>query len=257
MPLLPSSWASCLPAIVSFRGSTFDGPRVVESGLACLTHKGRVFGDLSASALRSLDSLTCPVNYPKGAVLFIEGQPVRGVFVVSSGQVKLSIGSPDGKAIILKIARTGELLGLHAALSGKPYEVTAEMTEQAQVTFVPRSLFARFLRMNGEAFMRIAKLLMDSHYAEHALIQSLALSRTASEKLSRLLLTWSVSQGRGQDRFEIALTHEEIGEMIGVTRETVTRLLSKFKNRQLLAIKGATVTIRNRTGLQNLSGALA
>jgi CRP/FNR family transcriptional regulator len=89
------------------------------------------------------------------------------------------------------------------------------------------------------------------------LIQSLALSRTASEKLSRLLLTWSVSQGRGQDRFEIALTHEEIGEMIGVTRETVTRLLSEFKNRQLLAIKDATVTIRNRAGLQNLSGALA
>jgi CRP/FNR family transcriptional regulator len=230
---------------------------IVESGLACLTHKGRVFCDLSASALKSLDSFTSPVNYPKGAVLFGEGQTVRGIFVVSSGQVKLSICSRDGKVIILKVSQAGELLGLHATLSGKPYEVTAEVTEQAQVTFVPRSLFARFLQMNGEFFMRITQLLMDSHYAEHELIQSLVLSRNASEKLSRLLLSWSASHARGQDRFQMGLTHEEIAEMIGVTRETVTRLLTEFKNRQLLAIKGATVTIRNRAGLENLSGALA
>jgi CRP/FNR family transcriptional regulator len=229
-------------------------PRILESGLACLTHKGQVFCDLSASALKKLDSFTSPVNYPKGAVLFIEGQPVRGVFVLSSGQVKLSICSRDGKAIILKIARAGELLGLHAALSGKPYEVTTEVTAQAQVTFVPRSLFVRFLQMNSDFFLRITELLLDSHYAEHGLIQLLVLSGRASEKLSRLLLSWSASHGQGQDRFQIGLTHEEIGEMIGVTRETVTRLLSEFKNRQLLVIKGATVTIRNRAGLESLAG---
>jgi len=234
-----------------------NGLRVVESGLACLTHKGQVFCDLSASAFKVLDSSTSPVNYPKSAVLFVEGQPVRGIFVLSSGQVKLSICSRDGKVVILKIAQPGELLGLHAALSGKPYEVTAEVTEQAEVTFVPRSLFAHFLQMNGEAFMRIAKLLIDSHYDEHELVQSLALSRPASEKLARLLLGWSASHGRSEDRLQIGLTHEEIGGMIGVTRETVTRLLSEFKNRQLLAIKGATVTIRNRAGLENLAGTIA
>ena len=106
-------------------------------------------------------------------------------------------------------------------------------------------------------FMRIAKLLMDSHYAENGLIQSLVLSRSASEKLSRLLLGWSASHGQGEDRFQIGLTHEEIGEMIGVTRETVTRLLNEFKNRQVLAIKGATVTIRNRAGLESLASPLA
>ncbi len=230
---------------------------VVESGLACLTHKGRVFCDLSASALKSLDSFTSPVNYPKGTVLFEEGQTVRGIFVVSSGQVKLSICSRGGKVIILKISQAGELLGLHSTLSGKPYEVTAEVTERAQVTFISRSLFTGFLQMNGEFFMRITQLLIDSHYVKHELIQSLVLSRNAAEKLSRLLLRWSASHGRGQDRFQIGLTQEEIAEMIGVTRETVTRLLSEFKNRQFLAVKGATVTIRNRAGLENLAGTLA
>jgi CRP/FNR family transcriptional regulator, cyclic AMP receptor protein len=231
-----------------------QGLRVVESSLACLTRKGRVFSDLSASALKPLDACSSPVNYPKGAVLFLEGQVARGIFVVGDGQVKLSISSRDGKVIILKIAQAGELMGLHATLSGKPYEVTAEVSEQAQVNFVPRSVFLRFLRMNSEAFMRIARLLMDTHYADYELIQSLGLSRTASEKLARLFLGWSARQGRVLDHFQISLTHEEIGEMIGVSRETVTRLLGEFKKRQLLAIKGAAVTICNRAALENLVG---
>ena len=168
---------------------------------------------------QALDSVTSLVNYPKGAVLFLEGQPVRGVFVVSGGQVKLSICSRDGKVIIVKIAQEGKLLGLHAALSGKPYEVTAEVKERAQVTFIPRCVFASFLQTNTEAFMSIARLLMNSHYAEYRLIQSLMLSRTASEKLSRLLLDWSASRGLGQDCFQFMLTHQEIGEMIGVTQK--------------------------------------
>jgi len=226
------------------------GLRIVESSLkAFLTHKGRVFCDLSASALKALDAFSYPVDYPKGALLFIEGQTARGIFVICSGQVKLYFSSRDGKVIILKIAQAGELIGLHATLSGKPYEVTAEVLEQAQVNFVPGPVFTRFLRMNSEAFMRIARLLMDSHYADYELIQSLGLSRTASEKLARLLLRWSASR----DRFQIALTHKEIGEMIGVTRETVTRLLSEFKKGQLLAVKGATVTICNRAALENLA----
>lgn len=130
--------------------------------------------------------------------------------------------------------------------------MTAEVSQQAQVTFVPRSIFLRFLQTNSEAFIRIAKLLMDSHYADHELIQSLGLSRTASEKLARLLLSWSASRARGQDRFQIALTHEEIAGMIGASRETVSRLLSKFKKRRLLEVKGATVTICNRAALENL-----
>ena len=234
-------------------GTTY-GLKIVESGLACLTRKGRVFSDFSTSALKALDSFTSPVIYPKGAVLFMEGQTARGIFVVCSGQVKLCISSRNGKVIILKIVQAGELIGLHATLSGKAYEVTAVVSEQAEVNFVPRSVFTRFLQMNSEAFMRVTRLLMDTHYADYEVIQSLALSRPASEKLARLLLTLSTNHGRGQDRFQIALTLEEIGEMIGVSRETVTRLLGEFKKRQLLAVKGATVTICNRAALENLSG---
>jgi CRP-like cAMP-binding protein len=83
----------------------------------------------------------------------------------------------------------------------------------------------------------------------------LGLSRSASEKLARFLLGWSANHARGQDRLRIVLTQEEIGEMIGVSRETVARLLTRFKKKQLLTVKGPAVNIRNRAALQNLAGA--
>lgn len=96
------------------------GLRTAESGLACLTRKGRVFCGLSASVLKSLDGLAFPGNYPKGAVLFIEGQTARGIFLVCTGQVKLSICSRDGKIIILKIAQMGDLIGFTQLCQADP-----------------------------------------------------------------------------------------------------------------------------------------
>ncbi len=162
--------------------------------------------------------------------------------------------SREGKAIILKIAEAGELIGLPATLSGKPYEVTAEVSEQAQVNFIPRAAFLRFLHANPGAVIQVAQLLTDSHYAGHEVIQSLGLSRSAPEKLARFFLGWSANHAHGQDRLRIALTQEEIGEMIGVSRETVARLLTAFKKRNLLTVKGATVNICNRPALQVVAG---
>jgi CRP/FNR family transcriptional regulator, cyclic AMP receptor protein len=229
--------------------------KIVQSCSAPLSRKGEVFCDSLASSLKMLDTAIPPVAYPKGAVLFMEGQAASGLFAVCSGQVKLSTSSLDGKAIIVKIAEAGELLGLPATLSGRPYEVTAEVSEQARVNFVPRASFLRFLRANPGAVIQVAQLLTDSHYAGHEVIQSLGLSRSASEKLARFILGWSANHARGQDHLRIILTQGEIGEMIGVSRETVTRLMTAFKKKNLLTVKGATVNICNRAALQSLAGA--
>jgi CRP/FNR family transcriptional regulator len=202
-----------------------------------------------------LDTIIPPVAYPKGAVLFMEGQTASGIFAVCGGQVNLSISSLEGKAIILRIAEAGELLGLPATLSGRPYEVTAEVSEQARVNFIPRAAFLRFLSAHPEAVIQVAQLLTDGHYAGHEVIQSLGLSRSASEKLARFFLGWSASHAHGQNHLRIPLTQEEIGEVIGVSRETVTRLLTAFNKRNLLTVKGSTVNICNRAALQSLAGA--
>jgi CRP/FNR family cyclic AMP-dependent transcriptional regulator len=218
------------------------------------TYDSIALSDFLTSRLKVLDATIPPIGYPRGAVLFMEGQTAFGIFAVCSGQVKLSLSSLEGKSIILRIAEAGELIGLPATLSGKPYEVTAEVLQPAWINFIPRQAFLRFLRLNPAAVYQVAQLLTDSHYAGHEVIQLLGLSHSAPERLARFVLGWSANHARGRDLLRIALTHEEIGEMVGVTRETVTRILTAFKKRNLLTIKGATVTICNRAALQSLAG---
>jgi len=84
----------------------------------------------------------------------MEGLTAHGTFVVCTGQVKLSTSSLEGKAFILKVAEAGELLSLPATLSGKPYEITAELLEQARINFIPRAMFLLFLRVNRKLISR-------------------------------------------------------------------------------------------------------
>ena len=177
------------------------GLKVVQRCSTSLRRKGEVFCDSLAGNLKVLDIIIPPVAYPKGAVLFMEGHAACGIFAVCSGQVKLSTSSREGKAIILKIAEAGELLGLPSTLSGKPYEVTAEVSEQARVNFIPRATFLHFLQANPEAVIQVAQLLTDGHYAGHEVIQSLGLSRSASEKLARFFLGWSADHAQDQIAF--------------------------------------------------------
>jgi CRP/FNR family transcriptional regulator, cyclic AMP receptor protein len=82
----------------------------------------------------------------------------------------------------------------------------------------------------------------------------LGLATSPSEKFAKLLLSWSTktTQGDGSSQVKLTLTHEEIAEIIGTTRETVSRLFSEFKKRQLLQLKGSTLLIRNRPALEKI-----
>ena len=106
----------------------------IESCFTCKLRADRLFCDLHTSALQSFESIKYATAYPKGAVLFVEGQSPRGIFVLCKGRVKLSICSTDGKTLILKIAEPGEVLGLSATVSGKTYELTPRPSIRARST---------------------------------------------------------------------------------------------------------------------------
>jgi CRP/FNR family cyclic AMP-dependent transcriptional regulator len=216
--------------------------------------EGRLFCDLPPDVVKSLDAITSAATYPKGAVLFVEGQPARGVFVICNGRVKVSSSSAGGKVMIVRVVEAGEVVGLPGTISGRPYGATAEVMEPAQVTFIKRDAFLQFLRQHGEAAVKVAQLLTDIYEAAHQEVRTLGLSRSASEKLAKFILDWSTGHAQGQDRLQLALTQEEIAEMIGVSRETVTRVLTEFKKKKVLALKGATLTILDRTALEQLAG---
>lgn len=233
---------------------TGHGLQVIESCLTCPLVKERVFCDPPKSVLAELDEISSPATFCRDAILFIEGQEPRGVFVVCTGRVKLSTSSSDGKSIIVRVAEPGELVGLPGTISGEPYELTAEALEPVQANFIPREAFLQFLRQRGETAVRIAQILSQVYRATLSEVRYLGLSASTAEKLARFLLDLPASPvpGNGHIRATLALTHREIAEMIGASRETVTRLFASFKRDRLLEFHGSTLIIANKTGLEKL-----
>lgn len=242
-----------------WRGAHMRSPyglKIIENCVACPLLQDRVFCNLSPAGLQRLSAITSASSYPKGATLFVEGQTARGVFILCNGRVKLSTSSTDGKTLIVRIADPGEVLGLPATVTGKPYELTADVIEPTQANFISRTDFLSFLRENGEAALRVAQQLGETYHAAVAEMRSIGLSHSAAEKLARFLLEWCASHGneKGEIRAKLTLTHEEIAQMIGASRETVTRLFTEFKKKQLLQIKGSTLVVRDKAGLESLAG---
>lgn len=233
------------------------GLEIIESCLACPHREDRLFCNLPAPVLETLAAITSPAAYPKGATLYVEGQAPRGVFILCSGKVKLSTSSADGRTLILRIAESGDVLGMPASVTGKPYELTADVLEPTQANFIPRQDFLNFLRENGEAALRVAQQLGEIYHSAVSEMRSIGLSHSVGEKLARFLLDLSPDRDgpKGEVKVTLTLTHEEIAQMIGASRETVTRLFTDFKKKQLLQVKGSTLIIKNKAGLEALLGA--
>jgi CRP/FNR family transcriptional regulator, cyclic AMP receptor protein len=223
----------------------------------CKLKKAGFFCQLSPQAIKDLDSLKSSSAYPEGAVLFMEKQDPRGVFLLCEGEVKLTISSSEGKTLILRIAKPGEILGLVSTLSGKPYEVTAETLHPCHVVYIRRADFMRLVAQHPEFLQGVVKQLSANYQNACEQLRTVGLSSSAPEKLARMLLEWSAgapASGQGAE-IKMPLTHEEIAELIGSSRETVTRTLSEFKSRHLLTLKGSTLLIWNRAALESFVSA--
>jgi len=232
------------------------GLNVIEDCIACPMHKDRLFCNLPEAALAGLDVISSSATYPRGSILFVEGQSPRGVFILCNGRAKLFGTSSSGKALIFRIAEPGEVIGLPSTLSGKPYELTAEALEPIQANFIRRDDFLSFLRSYGDAALRVAQMLGEIYYATCREVRYLGLSSSAAERFARFILDLKPAKNSepGKARVVLALTHEEVANMIGTSRETVSRLLTGLKNKQLVDIRGTTLTILNKKALEQLAG---
>jgi CRP/FNR family transcriptional regulator len=233
------------------------GLQITENCVICkLRHTG-FFCDLPKETVEDLDKIKYASSFPPGAVLFVEGQAPRGVYVICSGRVKLTTTSREGKTLILRIAQVGEVLGLHGTVSGKPYELTAETLQPCQPDFVKRDDFLKFLHNHADACLHAAQHLSHDCQSAYDMIRSLGLSHSVSEKLARLLLEWANTGEETKEgiRIKIALTHEEIAQLIGTSRETVTRVLGEFREKEFAQLRGSTLLIRNKAALEKLIGA--
>jgi CRP/FNR family transcriptional regulator len=210
---------------------------------------------MAEATLKALQRVEHTASYPTGAIIFMEGQPARGVCILRQGRAKLLTANSDGRTLIVKIAQPGEVLGLGSVIMGKPYDMTAEILEPSQLAFISRTDFLKFIADHGDACLHFVRHLSHDCHSAYDMIRSIGLSQSVSERLARFLLEWS-SNGTvcdGTVRVKLSLTHQEIGELIGTTRESVTRAISEFKKQRFLEVNGATLVLRNKSALESLA----
>jgi CRP/FNR family transcriptional regulator len=141
-----------------------------------------------------------------------------------------------------------------AVVSGRQYEATAETQEPSEISFMRQTDLLRLMRQHGELALWVTQHISADYAMTCREIRDLILSDSASEKLARLLMAWldQNTKAKNPSQMKLALTHEEIGQMIGSSRETVSRLFAGFKKQRIIQQTGSTLVIPNRVALESL-----
>jgi CRP/FNR family transcriptional regulator len=193
------------------------------------------------------------VRLRAGSVLFSEGHAPANVAVLCAGRIKLTTSSRDGRTMLVRIARAGDLLGLSAVMSRTPYEVTAQAIEDTLLRCYEQKAFLHFIENNAEGSLYAAECLAEEYRSAFCDVRRLALSNSIPGRMANLLLEMMEDGGHAllpQPVIDMPLTHEDLASMLGSSRETVTRTLNQMKRSGTLAIAGRKVTILQRATLE-------
>ena len=223
---------------LQLRGNSLDSD-CFESDISALAKRHGV--DLAAEIL--------PVFYPKGGIFFLEGQSATGVFLLRTGKVKESMVSSKGKTAIVRVVGPGAILGLSAVLTGASHEYTVQTLEPTHADYMRKAAFRCLVKASRHLNQMVASQLVRDCKEAHDAVRCLRVSGSVSERLARLLLQWAEyplgnpNRDMVGVRIRVILTHEEIGQSIGITRETTSRTLGEFRERKWIATNGSTWTI--------------
>lgn len=206
-----------------------------------------------------IDRLKTSNSYESGSAAFHEADECHSVFMVCRGRVKLLTASRTGRTLLLRLAGEGELLAAADAVAGVPYSYTAVAAEATVLSMIPRDTFLRLVA----SYPVIARRLTDALCAQYQFAREetrfLGFGDTSSARLARLLISWGSDDGtesHGQHAHIPAyVTHTDLAQAIGATRETVTRILSDFKHRGLIVRDDEAIVIRNAGELSHVADA--
>jgi len=214
------------------------------------------FRRLSSDLAQLIASVSSTSTYRRKAKLFVEGEKPRGVFILRTGSAKLTTCSTVGKTIVIRLAQACDVLGLNAVFSNQPYGATAEMMTSGQVDFLAQEPLLRLMKANEQFALVVAEQLSAAYYSLHDAVRSLGLATHPLERLAKLLLSWTTPPdndiGADDRSFKLPLTHQEIADNIGSTRQTVTRLLSELKRKHLVGSESGGLRITNPLALQRI-----
>ncbi len=209
------------------------------------------FKDLPTKAQSEFESLVTHFHCFGSKVLIYEQQEPSSILFLLAGEVNISMNSSDGRRLLLEVAGAGDALGLVSAFSGDSSGIRAEARYPCRIASMQRQDFLEFLLRHPIALQNVARELCRQHTRACEKMRILGLTSSAMAKLAHLLLEWCREglQTRSGIQIRCMLTHEEIGEHIGVSRETVSRALADFKSHGLVRQCGSTLIVTSRPAL--------
>jgi CRP-like cAMP-binding protein len=214
-----------------------------------------LLGELAVEAMSSLADTVEMKEIRRRQVIYLPGDPGSAVFLVNGGRVKVSKVTRDGKELTLAYRGPGEIFGETCLIDGGPREEMAEAMENALVTEIQRPEFERLLQTQPMLGYRMTKVLAQRRREVESKIENLVF-KDVNSKLAELLLRLASEYGVDDSRgtlVALKITHQEMANLIGSTRETVSLTLAQFKRKGLIQTEGRKVIIADREGLRALA----
>ena len=219
----------------------------------CVLCTAQLFSGLGQEYVCRIQSLLNKHSYRQHDVLFREGEPANRLFVLRSGQVKLTTSLPDGREQILRLGAMGHLLGLESLNAGT-YSYTATAILPAEACTIRHKDLMRVLESNPTVSMRVIETLSEELDQAQHLIRDLGL-KSAPERVTSFVLSLLPPRGKANGDFPLVLTRHEIAEMLGLTVETVSRVMAELKREQIIDAPRGHIRILNLKKLQEIAGA--
>ena len=229
---------------------TAGAPTFSGSKLSVL-RKHPYFADLEPDAFDQLCRYAKHVTLKRGTTLFSKGDPGTNLIAVISGTIKISISSPDGRNAILNLIEAGEIFGEIALLDGQPRSTDAIANSNCELFIIDRREFIPFVRSQPTVAMKLIELLCarlrrTSDQVEQVILQNLP-GRLASALLRLSEKHKASPQGR-----TIAITQQEISEMVGMTRESINKQLRAWAARNWVRLEHGAIVVLDTEALQEL-----
>jgi len=224
----------------------------------CLTHYKSCFITLNRDDLLFMNETKTSTFYKKSQIIFHDGQIPTGIFCIKSGIVKISKNGSDGKEQIVRIVTPGELLGIRAFIAERNYQASATALEDSVICFIEKKTFYTIVAKYPNILSCILKNLSVLLEAAESKMTSIA-QKPVRERMAETLLTLNKLLQDGDCQCEkatINLSREDLANLVGTATETVIRILSEFKDENLVIIVGRKIVIRNFEGLQKIARAV-
>jgi len=232
-----------------------DHPSATPNKLWYLKHI-RLFDGISPSAMQEMEKITRMEEVKKRQPLYLPGDPSTSIYLLKQGRVKIANTAPSGKEVTFEILEPGEIFGELDVLEDAVRSTSAEALDDALICVIPRKDFDQYLSMHPNVTIKLTKLIGLRLKKIQSRVEDLVF-RDVPARLAHLLLELRKSEGVPEGagtRLRVKLTHQEMANLIGCSRETVSTTLGQFRDEGLIHTDGRSITIVNEKGLTQLFG---